>query len=100
MKRSLIALASLVACALLSIPFIGWQTRGYRDANESPTAMWEPFVKQRLTLQVLYSNPLDCGVCEERSLGDLDADGRLELTAVCQDRYGLTSLADCARRLK
>lgn len=99
-KKTWLAVAVLVALALLSTLFIGWQTRWYRDANESPTEMWEPFVKQRMTLRMLYVNPLDCGACEERSLDDLNADDRLELVAVCHDRYGLTSIADCARRLK
>lgn len=100
MKKTLLAFAVLVAIALLSIPFVGWQTRWHRDANESPIEMWEPFIKQRMTFRMLYFDPLDCGACEERGIEDLKAEDRLELMAVCHDRYGLTSIVDCAHRPK
>lgn len=100
LKKIGAAMVVLALLALLSTAFIGWQTRWYRDTNESPAEMWEPFVKQRVSLRILYLNPLDCGACEERSLGDLDTADRQELAAICQDRYGLTSIDECISRLK
>ena len=97
-KRTLVAIAVLIAIALASIPLIGWQARWIRDANESPEEMWEPFVKRRATLRIFYFNPMDCGACEERSLDDLNATERLDFQAVCRDRYGLASAPECVGR--
>lgn len=94
------AAVAIIALAVPSIPFVGWQARWYRDTNESPTEIWEPFIKQSATLRMVYFNPLDCGVCEERGLDDPSTEDRLELIAVCHDRYGLTSVAECTGRSK
>lgn len=99
-KKVLAAVGVVVGLAVLSLPFVGWQTRSYRDANEGPSDMWEPFIKQRPTLKVVYFNPLECGACEERGLDDLDAGDRLELVEVCSDRYGVTSIPACIERMK
>lgn len=99
-KKVLAAVSVLAGLAILSLPFVGWQSRWYRDANEAPTEIWEPFIKQRPTLKIVYFNPLDCGACEERSLDDLDAGDRRELITVCHDRYGQTSISECIERAR